>query len=131
MGEKYDGVRLCWNSLRRSAYQYSQLFYSFSSFFSFLFFSFLFFSLLFFSFLLQLNLLNEPRYTRTARLIELPPVVTNELPSIYVDGEFWYARGERRGARRVNKEIGMGEGVRLGKRWKEDIYIVMDEMNYL
>ena len=96
MGEKYDGIRFCWNSIQRVVYLFlfsfchffllSSFFFLLSSLFSLL--SSLVPSLLlFFLFFMMLK-----RYARSGMELQLLPIVLRQYPRTgFIDGEFWYA----------------------------------------
>lgn len=68
IGEKYDGMRCCWNPNKRTAY---------------LLILFLNFTLLY---------MIEKRYTRAGNEIELLPSIIHSLPTtLFIDCELWYS----------------------------------------
>lgn len=67
MGEKYDGIRCCWNPTLGAAYLTLVLDYNFS----------------FICF-------DSSSYTRNGREILLLPQMEQCIPSLFIDGEFWY-----------------------------------------
>ena len=85
LGEKYDGIRSCWNSITKQLYPYSPFFFSSSSFFTSI-------SLLTSAFA-SLSLIC--RYSRASQTLELPTPLYQQLQQVplecFLDAEIWYS----------------------------------------
>ena len=84
LGEKYDGIRSCWNSITKQLYPYSPFFFC-SSFFTSI-------SLLT-SACASLSLIC--RYSRASQTLELPTPLYQQLQQVslecFLDAEIWYS----------------------------------------
>ena len=66
MGEKYDGVRCCWNPMQRRLYPSIKTYQS------------------------MRILVDIGIYSRYGKLLDLPFDFRSQFPKAFVDGEIWY-----------------------------------------
>ena len=82
LGEKYDGIRVCWHPDHQKLYHFSCYLFILS--FSYLLLLFFFFVFLFFQFLILII------YARTGSELDVYDSVTDWFADDFLDGEVWY-----------------------------------------